>query len=93
VLGRLACINYALGETSRADALLEQLKERSRNAYVAPSFFAWMDLARGKHDQAVRWLERARQAKDLWFTFTRTHTQPFLVPNSPVDAFLAQAGW
>ncbi len=93
VLGRLACINYALGETNRADALLEQLNERSQSAYVAPSFFAWIDLARGKHDQAVRRLERARQAKDLWFTLTRTHTQPFLVSNSPVDIFLAQAGW
>jgi serine/threonine protein kinase/tetratricopeptide (TPR) repeat protein len=93
VLSRLACIYYTIGDTARGDEALSRLQKRSEEAYVAPSFIAWVHMARGEHDQAVGWLERARHAKDPWFCATRLYTQPFLTLNSPVDTFLTRAGW
>ena len=90
---RLACICYQAGDTSRGDEVLEQLKKRSEEAYVAPSILAWVHMARGANDQAARLLEQAREIKDPMFVATRVFTRPFFPSGSAVDAILKKAGW
>ena len=92
-LSRLACICYQAGDTSRGDEVLEQLKKRSEEAYVAPSILAWVHMARGANDQAARLLEQAREIKDPMFVATRVFTRPFFPSGSAVDAILKKAGW
>jgi tetratricopeptide (TPR) repeat protein len=90
---RLACVCHALGDTGRGNDLLDRLKTRSLDTYVSPSFFAWVHLARGEPESALRMLEEALRIKDPWLCFTRLYCRPFFPSDSRVDALLKEVGW
>jgi tetratricopeptide (TPR) repeat protein len=66
------------GETREARALLEQLSEISRCAYVPPSSFAWIHLGLGNIEDAFRWMDRAIDARDPMMMPIKSF--PFLDP-------------
>jgi len=92
-VARLASVCHLLGDAGRGSELLERLKTRSLDTYVSPSFFAWVHLARGEPEPALRRLEEALRIKDPWLCFTRLYTRPFFPSDSRVDALLKDVGW
>jgi eukaryotic-like serine/threonine-protein kinase len=60
----LACTYGFMGQPDRARPILQKLKERARERYVAPYSLASIHAALGEADQAVEWLERAHVAHD-----------------------------
>ena len=59
VLAILAHPLAASGNVAEAEALYEELKERSREEYVSPYNMAIVTIALEKHNEALDWLERA----------------------------------
>lgn len=56
LLGR---VHAALGHRDRAQAVMDDLLERSRQGYVAPLHLADIAMAVGDYDKAFEWLDRA----------------------------------
>jgi TolB-like protein/Tfp pilus assembly protein PilF len=61
VLGVLAQISAASGNKTEALKILDQLKELSKQRYVAAYTFALVYLGLGDKEQALRWLEQGYQ--------------------------------
>ncbi len=62
-LGRV----YALsGRQAEARKILDELKERSKQIYVAPSFLAYIHAGLRENDQAFAWLEKGYAERDAW---------------------------
>src|SRR5438105_295896 len=61
VLGLLAHIYAASGNKTEAMKILEQLKELSKQRYVAAYSFALVYLGLGDKEEALRWLEQSYQ--------------------------------
>src|SRR2546423_9742516 len=61
VLGLLAHIYAASGSKTEALKILEQLKELSKQRYVAAYSFALVYLGLGDKEEALRWLEQSYQ--------------------------------
>jgi len=58
---------YALGsEHTKAQRLLDQLNEISKQRYVAPGFRARIYVALGQKDKAFQWLEKAYEERSLY---------------------------
>jgi tetratricopeptide (TPR) repeat protein len=55
------------GQSSRARKVLDQLTQVSSREYFSPYFIAEIHLALGEKDAALRWLERAYEARDYFF--------------------------
>jgi TolB-like protein len=56
LLGR---VHAALGQRDRAQAVVDELGERSRHEYVAPLHLADIAMVLGDYDRAFDWLDRA----------------------------------
>jgi tetratricopeptide (TPR) repeat protein len=68
VLGRA----YALsGVTSEAETLLGELKEKDRNEYVPPIYFAAFYANIGNADEAFEWLDKAYEERSPMMPFLR----------------------
>ena len=74
----LAFIYYKTGKKVEAEKLIEGLKKKSRDEYVPPICFFYMDLIQGKKDMALEWLERACKEHDSFLLWMRVF---------PVDSF------
>jgi Tfp pilus assembly protein PilF len=59
MLGLLAMVYSTAGDVARARAILEEVRERSRQQYVPPWTMAGVFLTLGQRDSAVSWIERA----------------------------------
>jgi eukaryotic-like serine/threonine-protein kinase len=59
----LGCAHAAAGNRAKALQLLEQLNHRCRTKYVSPVLLAQLLLACGETEQAVEFLQRARQTR------------------------------
>jgi serine/threonine-protein kinase len=70
-VAQLACVCHFMGDRDRGDELLDQLTERARRSYVAPTFLAWVGMARGDSEEAVRRIDEAARIQDPWLCFTR----------------------
>jgi serine/threonine protein kinase len=70
-VAQLACVCHFMGDRDRGDELLDQLTERARRSYVAPTFLAWVCMARGDSEEAVRHIDEAARIQDPWLCFTR----------------------
>jgi serine/threonine-protein kinase len=68
-LTMMAVVYCLAGNTTQGDELLEKLTDRSRQMYVAPSFFTEIYLARGEHDKALEYLKEAVRVRDSWLVF------------------------
>ena len=86
---------YALsGATQKAEDLLEELTARSRQQYVSPLLFAFIQLALGMKDEALASLERAYNEHDpmlvptkRWPSFKPLHGDPRF------ESLLRRIGW
>jgi tetratricopeptide (TPR) repeat protein len=66
-----ATIGYVYGRMGRAlDArkVITDLREQSKNTYVAPTNFAKIYIGLGDKNQAFAWLEKGYQQRDFWLT-------------------------
>jgi serine/threonine protein kinase/Flp pilus assembly protein TadD len=78
----LAMIFYRLGDQKSGDALFTLLQQKAQAGYVAPMFLAWLHLARGEPEAALRCAEEALAAKDPWVT-THLVMSPAILPADP----------
>jgi non-specific serine/threonine protein kinase len=63
---------YALsGQRKLAEALLAQLKEQSKQRYVAPYDIAIVYMGLSERDQALKYLEIAYEDRSFWMTWLR----------------------
>ena len=66
----LAITYYEFGKKAKAEKLIESLKQRSRDEYVPPICFFYINQVLGAQDKAFDWLERACNEHDShlpWF--------------------------
>lgn len=58
-LGQLGQAHAMAGDSAKARAILRELEERARSAYVSPYHFVYVYIGLGEYDTAMDWLERA----------------------------------
>jgi serine/threonine protein kinase/Flp pilus assembly protein TadD len=80
-VAQLACVCHFMGDRDRGDELLGQLTERATRSYVAPTFLAWIGMARGDSEEAVRRIDEAAHIQDPWLCFTRWYMPHHLLLN------------
>ena len=78
-----AWIARARGDTSAADAMLDELLRRASAGELLASTMAWHLLQAGRNDAAVTWLERAFAAGDLGITEPQLYPLPERLPDHP----------
>lgn len=87
---RMAAVCYLAGEADKGDELFRKLIERSKNLYVAQSFFTEIHLARKEPEKALECLEKAVQDRDSWLVMIHLNP-PLIRPTGPkVEALLKQ---
>ncbi len=67
--GVMAALGYCyavLGETSRAQNMLDALKELSKRTYVPPYHIAAVYVGLGQNEKALEWLDRAYEDRSSW---------------------------
>jgi len=82
-LGQLGGAYGMAGQEKNAKAVLAELEERARQAYISPYHFAYVYAGLGDADRAIEWLERAvkERAGPTYgikgsFMFTSLHDHP-----------------
>ncbi len=68
---QMGALGYAYAVANRraeALAIVEKLKDRSREHYVPPAMVATVFSGLGERDQAMIWLEKAIEERDPWLT-------------------------
>jgi eukaryotic-like serine/threonine-protein kinase len=68
-LASAAYTHAASGNREEARRILEELAGQSKTTYVPSSHFALIHLGLGKHAQALDWLERAFDERDIMLSF------------------------
>ena len=72
----LACLGYMLGRAGRAgDAqkVIDELKERSRQGYIAPFNLAMIYAGLGVKEETLEWLEKAFDDRSMWLIFLNAY--------------------
>jgi len=69
ILGDLAQVNAASGNTAEAHKIINEMMDRAKRDYVAPSFIAGAFGALGDKDKAFEWLEKGYAEHDAWLNF------------------------
>ena len=64
------------GQRQEALAILGELEQRRRQAYIGSSLLAWVCLGLGDHDQAISWLHRSAEKRDGLLTFANVWFVP-----------------
>jgi len=59
----------AAGRTEEAVQMLEDLTELARQKYVAPHFFAGIQVGLGENDRALEYLERSYEERSHWLIY------------------------
>lgn len=79
------CISYSMmGETEKAQVLLDDMKQRSRTEYVAGTLLAFCAAHMGDLDQAYIFLEKGFETKDpLLLSLKYEHWVPSILRESP----------
>jgi hypothetical protein len=84
-------ICYHRGDQNAGDAHFDTLQRRAQKGYVSPMFLAWLHLARGEPEDALRRTAEALVANDPWVSSHRLMC-PAIVPAEPlVDDLLSTA--
>jgi eukaryotic-like serine/threonine-protein kinase len=71
----LAMLGWVYGTSGRkaeARSVLAELTERVGHHYVRPTLFAFVHLGLGEHDQALGWLQRGYEERDVWMIALKT---------------------
>ena len=88
-LSMMAVVEYLSGEAKKSDELLEKLTQRSKQVYVAPSFFTAIHTARRERDIALKYLEKAVRVRDAWLVLSEIRPGQVRPTGPDVDAILA----
>ena len=64
--GKIGYVYALQGREEDARKVEEELWERSRHEYVSPTAFVWLYTAMGETEQALAWLEKAYEERDVW---------------------------
>ncbi len=64
--------NALLGETDKAQAMIDNYLERNKTEYVRASFVAIQYAAIGDNDEAFKWLEKAYDDREMWLDWLRS---------------------
>jgi serine/threonine protein kinase/tetratricopeptide (TPR) repeat protein len=70
----LAALGHAFAisnQTSEARNILDQLKKRSQQTYVQPTWFAVIYLGLGDKSQAFDWLQKAYEDRSAWLVYLK----------------------
>jgi len=71
LVGELGYVYAASGKISRAQEVLDELKERSETEYVSPYNMAKVYAGLAEKDLAFEWLERAYEERSEWLTWIK----------------------
>lgn len=82
-LRNLAEAYATAGQRDDALAILQKLQERAVREFVSPSVFAHIYAALGQTDQALDWLERAFDARDVYLIFLRASPMYSILEKNP----------
>jgi serine/threonine protein kinase/tetratricopeptide (TPR) repeat protein len=83
-----ATIGYVYGRMGRvadANKVIADLREQSKNTYVAPTNFAKIYIGLGDKNQAFAWLEKGFEQHDFWLTCLKG--EPIFDPLRPDPRF------
>ena len=69
VIGAMGHLCAIAGRREDAIRLLNDLEEQEKTRYIAPVDLALIYLELGQVDQALEWLEKARDDRSFWFLF------------------------
>ena len=77
---------YALwGKRREAQAVIEELKERSKRRYISPTIIAFIYAGLGEKNEAFAWLEKAYAGRDFILVLHRV--DPSFDPLRPDPRF------
>ncbi len=88
----LACFYSLSSRLQEADNLFRSLKDRSKHAYVPPTFFVWINLTRNEVDEAFRWLQKAAKEHDPWIWWYDLGPEALRADDARFDALLKKVG-
>jgi serine/threonine protein kinase/Tfp pilus assembly protein PilF len=66
IVSQLGTLHALIGDRSKAESILTELNERSRNKYVSPFWIALIHAGLGNLDNTFEWLEKAFNERDHW---------------------------
>jgi hypothetical protein len=90
-LAQLSYLCTLTGDVEEADQSFQILTDRDGDAYVPPSFFAWIHQARHDWDETLRCMEKAARINDPWIS-TYSSTKGVLPSNPRVDEAIKRYG-
>jgi hypothetical protein len=65
-------LGWALGSAGKreeAEAVYQELAQRSANEYISPLYLSWVLSGLQKTDEAFEWLEKAFEEKNMYLLF------------------------
>jgi len=74
----LGCALAGTGELAEAEALQQGLERQAAHGYVSPVCFAMLNLALGRHEAALGWIERAVAERRGWVVYM--NVEPMFAP-------------
>jgi serine/threonine protein kinase len=83
MLSTLGSLYGRLGKTSEARDVLAELIDRSKHEYVQAFYFAHLYLGLGEIDEALPWLEKSLEARDLYLIVPAMKWDPFFDEKDP----------
>jgi adenylate cyclase len=75
LLGHMGNIYALRGEKRKAEAILDELIERSKKEYVSPLFIAFLCADLGEMDRMFEYLEKGYETCDTFFTYIKSFRQ------------------
>ena len=83
-MATLANTLFLFGRKTQAEKIYSILVKKSKNEYVPPMYFFWMEKLHGDMDKAFKWLEMACKEHDTNLLGYSDYQEEFLcIPNEP----------
>jgi serine/threonine protein kinase/tetratricopeptide (TPR) repeat protein len=69
----LALARARAGDATYANEILQLLEQKRRDDYVSPVELATLEVALGRHDKAITWMEEAYKERRGWLAYLNVH--------------------
>ena len=69
-----ATLGYAFGisgNRTEAEKIMKELKNRARNEYIQPTYFAWVHVSLNELDAAFKYFDKAFDERSWWLVYTK----------------------
>jgi len=69
-----ATLGYAFGisgNRAEAEKIMKELKNRARNEYIQPTYFAWVHVSLNELDAAFKYFDKAFDERSWWLVYTK----------------------